>query len=80
MRRGMDTYGLVLYDLGISQVLLDMQSLKKLENLPIFNFCLCLWLNLIVELVFIVAVVKMLKSFYVALIERFVIESIFVFI
>ena len=42
VRRGMGICHLVLYDLGIFQVPLDVQSLEKLENLPIFGSCLFL--------------------------------------
>ena len=37
VRRGTGIYLLILYGLGIFQVLLDAQSLKKLENLPNFD-------------------------------------------
>ena len=36
VRRGMEICRLVLYDLGIFQVRLDVQSLEKLESVPIF--------------------------------------------
>ena len=39
VRHGMGICHLVLYDLGIFQVPLDVQSLEKLENLPIFGSC-----------------------------------------
>ena len=40
VRRGTDIYCLILYDIGIFHVLLDVQSLEKLENLTIFDLCL----------------------------------------
>ena len=49
VRRGTGFYHLILYDLGIFQVPLGVQSLKKIENLPIFSLCLYLLLILIVE-------------------------------
>ena len=42
VRHGTGIYRLILFDLDIFQVLLGVQSLKKLENLPIFGFCLYL--------------------------------------
>ena len=42
VRRGMEICRLVLYDLGFFHVRLDVQSLEKLESLPIFCLCLCL--------------------------------------
>ena len=44
MLRGMEICRLVLYDLGIFQVRLDVQSLEKLESSPIFCLRLCLML------------------------------------
>ena len=49
VRRGTGFYRLILYDLGIFQVLLDVQSLEKLKKLPILSFCFCLELTIIVE-------------------------------
>ena len=37
VRRGMDSFLLILYDHGIFQVPLDVQILEKFENLPIFG-------------------------------------------
>ena len=48
VRSRTEIYRLILYVFGIFQVLLDVQSLKKLKNLPNFVLCLSLWLNLIV--------------------------------
>ena len=42
VRRDTSFYCLILFDLGIFQVLLYVQKLEKLENLPIFGFCLYL--------------------------------------
>ena len=47
--RGSKIFHLVLYDLGIIQVLLDVQILEKLENLPIFLVVPLFVVNLIVE-------------------------------
>ena len=49
VRRGMCLCHLILYHLGIFQVPLDVQTLEKLENLPIFGLCFYLWLILIAE-------------------------------
>ena len=48
VRSRTEIYRLILYAFGIFQVLLDVQSLKKLKKLPNFVLCLSLWLNLIV--------------------------------
>ena len=42
VRLGKEICRLVSYDLGIFQVRLAVQSLEKLESLPIFCLCLCL--------------------------------------
>ena len=49
MRRGTCFYRLISIDLGIFQVLHDVQSLEKLKNLPILSFCHYLELTSIVE-------------------------------
>ena len=47
MRRGIGICHLTLYDLGIFQVPLGVQSLEKLEKSFVFDLCLYLWLSLI---------------------------------
>ena len=44
VHRGTGICHLILYDLGIFKVPLDVQSLEKLENLPVFGLCFYLWL------------------------------------
>ena len=39
VRHGMGICFPILYDLGIFQTPLDVQSQEKLENLPIFGLC-----------------------------------------